>query len=236
MIVICQSGSCCIWAVSFTWYNTAPTWLINNNISIVLTHWGRVTHICVSELTTIGSVNGLSPGLRQAIIIWTNDGILLIQTSGTNFSEILSKIHSFWFKKMHLKMSSAKWRLFRLCLNELWHFILMGDYGKGCEAPPAQGKTTTMSYAAGMDPLLTWLNTLRQRQIATISHKFSNAFSWIKMYEFRLRFQWNLFRFQINNIPALVQIITWRRPGYKPLSGPMVASLLTHICTLVSMC
>ena len=26
------------------------------------THWGRVTHICVSELTIIGSVNGLSPG------------------------------------------------------------------------------------------------------------------------------------------------------------------------------
>ena len=88
-------------------------------ISIMaLTHWGRVTHICVSKLTTIGSDNGLSPGRRQAII-WTNDGILLIRTLGTNFSEILSKIQSFSFKKMHLKMSSAKWRLFRLGLNEL---------------------------------------------------------------------------------------------------------------------
>ena len=29
-----------------------------------LTHWGRVTHICVSELTTIGSDNGLSPDRR----------------------------------------------------------------------------------------------------------------------------------------------------------------------------
>ena len=34
----------------------------------------------------------------------------------------------------------------------------------------------------------------------------------------------------INNIPALVQIMAWRRPGDKPLSAPMVASLLTHIC------
>ena len=42
-----------------------------------LTHWGRVTHICVSKLTIIGSDNGLSPGRRQAII-WTNAGILLI--------------------------------------------------------------------------------------------------------------------------------------------------------------
>ena len=34
----------------------------------VLTHWGRVTHICVGNLTIIGSDNGLSPGRRQAII------------------------------------------------------------------------------------------------------------------------------------------------------------------------
>ena len=34
----------------------------------------------------------------------------------------------------------------------------------------------------------------------------------------------------INNIPALVQIMAWRRPGNKPLSEPMVVSLLMHIC------
>ena len=77
-----------------------------------------MTHICVSKLTIIGSDNGLSPGRRQAII-WTNAGILLIQTLGTNFSEILGKIHSFSFKKMHLKMSSAKGRLFSLGLDVL---------------------------------------------------------------------------------------------------------------------
>ena len=31
----------------------------------ILTHWGRVTHICVSRLTITGSDNGLSPGRRQ---------------------------------------------------------------------------------------------------------------------------------------------------------------------------
>ena len=76
-----------------------------------LTHWGRVTHICVSKLTIIGSDNGLSPGRRQAII-WTNDGFLLIGPLGTNFSEILIEINTFSFKKMHLKMSSGKWRPF----------------------------------------------------------------------------------------------------------------------------
>ena len=34
----------------------------------------------------------------------------------------------------------------------------------------------------------------------------------------------------INNIPALVLIMAWRRPGDKPLSEPMMVSLLTHIC------
>ena len=34
----------------------------------------------------------------------------------------------------------------------------------------------------------------------------------------------------INNIPALVQIMAWRRPGDKPLSEPMMVSLLMHIC------
>ena len=34
----------------------------------------------------------------------------------------------------------------------------------------------------------------------------------------------------INNIPILVQIMAWCRPGDKPLSEPMMVSLLTHIC------
>ena len=77
-----------------------------------------MTHICVDNLTIIGSDNGLSPERRQAII-WTNAGILLIGPLGTNFSEILIKIHTFSFKKIHLKMLSAKWRPFCLCLNVL---------------------------------------------------------------------------------------------------------------------
>ena len=81
-----------------------------------LNHWGRATHICVGKLTIIGSDNGLSPFRRQAIM-WTNAWMLLIRTLATNFSEILGKIHSFSFKKMHLKMSSAKGRLFILGLK-----------------------------------------------------------------------------------------------------------------------
>ena len=66
-------------------------------------NWGWVIHIFVNVLNIIGSNNGLSPGRRQAII-WTNIGILFIGPLGTNFSEIVIKIHIISFKEMHLKI------------------------------------------------------------------------------------------------------------------------------------
>ena len=53
---------------SFIWYFTRTIH------GTGFTQWGRVTHICVSDITSIGSDNGLSPGRRQAIIR-TNAGI-----------------------------------------------------------------------------------------------------------------------------------------------------------------
>ena len=97
----------------------SDTWRIcHTPFQLVKLNWGRGTHICVSKLTIVGSDNGLSPGRRQAII-WTNAGILLIGPLGTNFSEILIKIHIFSLTKMHLKMLSTKWRPFCLGLNVL---------------------------------------------------------------------------------------------------------------------
>ena len=54
-----------------------------------------MTHICVSKLTIIGSDNGLSHGRRQVTIL-TSAGILIIRSSGINFSEIISEIHTFY--------------------------------------------------------------------------------------------------------------------------------------------
>ena len=86
--------------------------------NIVLTHWGRVTHICVGKLTITVSDNGLSPGRRQAII-WTNAGISLIGPLGTNLSEISIEIYIFSSMKMHLELSSGIWRPFCLGPNVL---------------------------------------------------------------------------------------------------------------------
>ena len=66
-----------------------------------------MTYISVSKVTIIVSDNGLSPGRCQAIIR-NNAGILLIGPLGTNFTGILFEIHTFSFKKMLLKLSSAK--------------------------------------------------------------------------------------------------------------------------------
>ena len=71
-----------------------------------------------SQAIPVGSDNGSSPGWRQAII-WNNTGILLIQSLGPNFSEILSKIHTFSFMKMHWKMMSVIWLQFGFSLNVL---------------------------------------------------------------------------------------------------------------------
>ena len=77
-----------------------------------------------------------------------------------------------------------------------------------------------------LDSLTLWG---RYKMAAIFQTTYSNAFSWIKMHEFCLRFYWSLFLVPINNIPALVQIMAWCRPGDKPWSEPMMVSLLTHI-------
>ena len=71
-------------------------------------------HLCSDN----GSDNGSSP-IRRRVIIWTSNGLLLIGPLGTDFNEILTEIHTFSFKKMHLKMSSGKWRPFCLSHNVL---------------------------------------------------------------------------------------------------------------------
>ena len=81
-------------------------WPSSNNIVIpVLLYikyvWNEtVIHTCVSKLAIIDSDDDLSPEWVQAII-WTNAGILLIRTLGTNFSGILRKIDTFLFTKLH---------------------------------------------------------------------------------------------------------------------------------------
>ena len=71
------------------------------------------------------------------------------------------------------------------------------------------------------------VNTLRPRQDGrrfpddTFKRIFLNENVWIPI-KISLKF---VHKGRINNIPALVQIMAWRRPGDKPLSEPMMVSL-----------
>ena len=81
------------------------------------------------------------------------------------------------------------------------------------------------------DQMFNRFNTLRPRQMPTIFETmFSNALSWMRMHEFRLKFHWRLFpSVELTKcMPALVQIMDWRRLGDKLLSKPMMFTLLTH--------
>ena len=96
--------------------NMRPRYIQFRNISNSAIY--RAYTVCVSKLPIIGSDNGLLLVQCQAII-WTNAGILLNGPLGTTFSEILIKIHTFSFKKMHFKILAAQWRPFCFGLNVL---------------------------------------------------------------------------------------------------------------------
>ena len=152
-----------------------------------------MTHICFVNLTIIGSDHGLSPGRRQAIT-WSNVGILLIGTRGTNFSEMLNRNSCIFIPENPFE--NGGWKMAAIlsrpqCVNTL----RTRQYGR--HFPDDIFKRICLNGNV------------------SISLKVSLKF---------------VPKVQFNNIPALHHIMAWRRPGNKPLSEPMVVSLLTHIC------
>ena len=131
--------------LSFLFYyvNLPKGELLVNLCVSTLIDWGRVTRICVGNLTIIGSDNCLSPGRHHAII-WTDAGILLIGPSKTDFNEIIhfhsrkcpliarfmgptwgpsgadmTQVGSRWAPWTLLSGSSGRWRPFCLGLHVL---------------------------------------------------------------------------------------------------------------------
>ena len=155
--------------------------------SALLTHGGRVKHICVSELTIIGSDKGLSPGRSQAIV-WTNAGILLIGPLETNVSENLIAIYTFSFKTMQLKMSSAKWGPFvPVSMREMSMKCCSGG-----------DKSVDLHLYSLMSLLLRqykiFLNHLPLDNMTAVSQTiFSDEFVLMKSFVFWFDFHWNSF-------------------------------------------
>ena len=172
----------------------------------LLTYWDRVTHVCVSKLTTIGS--------RRQVIIWANARVWLIRTLEIGFSEILP-----WADFIHS----------RKCI---WRCRLRN--GGNVSVPMFSDVASMMNYILiGYGHVTPWaIITLRPRQngrhFANDIFKsiFINENAWFPIKISLKLVPWGL----INNIPALVRIMAWRRPGDKPLSEPMMVRLSTHIC------
>ena len=102
------------------WYFVMPTFAMILQVNSLR----QSDAVCVGKLAIIAADNSLAPDRRQTTI-WNNAGIfciLLVGPLGTNFSEILIKIHAISIKKMHSKMSFGKWRPFCLSFN-----VLIGD-------------------------------------------------------------------------------------------------------------
>ena len=129
-----------------------------------------------------------------------------------------------------------------LLLSNNWKPCLMAAFGpcassifKCCQEP--FGFLVCRGYALDGDVfvcevVIISVNALRPRQNGR--HFTDDVFNCIFLSEnvwipikFSLKF---VPKGPINNIPALVQIMAWRRPGDKPLSEPMMVSLPTPIC------
>ena len=151
-----------------------------------------MTHICVSKVTIIVSDNGLSHGRRQAII-WNNSRIFLIGTLGTNFSEILIEILTFSFKKMRLKVSSAKRQPFSLGLNVLMIFLLRHSHLTLLEVTPQHtciwmegwvDKQTGTSYVSTKFMCVVRVYILLETYVIYNSYFGTvNLYTWITLYK-----------------------------------------------------
>ena len=127
------------------------------------------------------------------------------------------------------------------CSSITGHLILIRTICiTAAEAPVKfQNNTIVLSYylvnrgpGVFINTLRPSINTLRPRQDGRLFPDdifkciFLNENVWIH-WRFHCKF---VPKGPINNIPALVQIMAWCRPGDKPLSEPMMLSLLTHLC------
>ena len=154
------------------------------------------------------------------------DGVLMLSTDNTNFSQLLQTRHVYWrtvaikwpwiVVKVHFNKSVPTfWK--RVCISSSW-----GDQ---------ENEQNSCRIYKSVKRVLWLTHWGRYKMAANFLKTFSRAFSWMKkiwiLIEIRLKFVPND---PINSFPVLVQIMAWRRPGDKPLSEPMLVSLQTHIC------
>ena len=153
-----------------------------------------------------------------------------------NLRRLLTRL--FFKVSLHVQISSMWWKLRSAILIHTKYYATQLQFEK---SDMLASISATMLYMrrrklgkSQNSPICSYwsLNTLRPKQNGR--HFADDTFNRIFVNEnvrilikFSLKF---VPKGPINNIPALVQIMAWRRPGDKPLSEPVMVSLLTHIC------
>ena len=119
------------------------------------------------------------------------------QSAVFKFNEILIETQTFHFMKTLFKMSSAKWRPFCLVPNVLTLLIYRRQNNKKISwyinISHNNHVRVFVSWQAAFAVTSELTHWGRDKMAAIFQTTFSNAFSWIKMFEFRLNFHWNLF-------------------------------------------
>ena len=137
---------------------------------------------------------------------------------------------------MYLQISSVKWMSFCLGLNVLIphrHKYEHKHSHTGWSDKSSKYRSPICDVPkAGNCCCCICLNTLRPRQNGRhFADDIFKCISWNENARISLKISLKFVpKVRINNIPSLVHIMAWRRPGDKPLSEPMMVSLLTHIC------
>ena len=153
----------------------------------------------------------------------------------SSFLVILNWIHMEWHWKCMWRLQKCPWKSHWKCLLFFWNPVFTMIQFHPYHLSPFRMKTDTEPVVAGShrhsyidESLNTFMPKQNGRRFAddTFKRIFLNENVRISI-KISLKF---VPKGPINNIPALVQIMTWRRSGDKPLSKPMMASLLTHIC------
>ena len=140
----------------------------------------------------------------------------------------VSRAVDWWPAKPFLAVWSVRWHQTGPGIENNGHILTLC---KLHSLESFQGFFLVLDYSQN-SPIAISFNTLRPRQNG---HRFADdTFRCIFMNEnVRISIKISL-KFvpkgPINNIPAVVQIMAWRRSGDKPLSEPMMDSLPTHIC------
>ena len=148
-------------------------------------------------------------------------------------SEILINIQIFSLQKMHLKILSAKWQPLCPGGDELrkwpsmvaseWPWLVLWLSTQGCWGQA--GITQDIKEQVV-------LNSLRPRQNGRrfADDTFKRIF-WNENVRILIKISLKFVpKGPINNNPVLIEIMAWCRSGDKPLSQPMMVSLLTYIC------